>query len=197
MFDGLNSVHKGTSFNPRGLKSDPLMVAAGKQHPAIILNLFPDREAYHLYRERDKLVLAPYINTEPVGYRYNIVGMAAETGTNEKESDGTGIRVALEGRDDEGWLVFGDKRLLSPGHYQLTVDVQVTKTAQSAPVSLTVIADEGPEVLASKEFDKQCECRPYTLDFFVKTVTNIECRIYYGGKGDVSVGDIEISKITQ
>ena len=197
MFDGLNSVYKGTSFNPRGLDSDPLMVAAGKQHPAIILDVFPDREAYHLYRESNKLVLAPYINSEPIGYRCNIVGMAAQTGTNEKGSDGTGIRVAREGKDDEGLLVFGDKRLLSPGHYQLTVDVQVTKAVQSDPLSLTVIADDGPEVLASKEFDKQCECRPYTLDFFLKTVTNIECRIYYGGKGDVSVGDIGISKITK
>ena len=197
MFDGMNFVHKGTSLNPRGLKSDPLMVAAGKHHPRIILDIFPDRDAYHLYREGEKLVLAPYTNTDPITYNYSITGTGATTGTNEKNADESSLRTALEGRDKKGWLVLGDQRLVVPGNYLLTVDVQVCKATAESPVRLEIVADNSSVVIAATDFTNLCEVTPYVMDFSIKTISKIEPRVFYGGKGDVSFGDIRLTEIVQ
>jgi hypothetical protein len=194
-FSGMNFVHKGTSFNPRGLESNPLMVAAGKQHPRIILDLFPGRNAYRLYRKGDKLMLDPYTNTGPIIQKFSAIGTGATTGTNEKDADGTDVRSAREGQDKEGWLVLCDKRLLVPGKYRLTMDVVVDKLAAHNPAVLQIIAGDDPVIIVTENFEKQGEFRPYVLDFPVKSVEKIELRIYYGGKGDISIGDIEIREL--
>jgi hypothetical protein len=193
----MNFVHKGTSFNPRGLKSNPLMVAAGKQQPRVILDLFPDRNAYHLYRKGDKLVLDPYTNTDPIVQKFSVIGTGATTGINDKDADGTDVRSAREGQDKEGWLVLCDKRLFVPGKYRLTMDVRVDKVSADNPAVLQILAGDDSVILVTENFDKQGDFRPYVLDFPVKNVENIELRIYYGGMGDISIGDIEIRELTE
>ncbi len=196
-FSGMNSVYKGTSYNPEGLTGNPLMVAAGKQQPRVILDLFPDRHAYHLYRKGDKLILDPYTNTDPIVQKFTIIGTGATTGTNEKKSDGTDIRAAHEGSDKPGWLVLGDKRLVVPGRYRLTMDVRVSKNTDRNPAVLEILAGDDSVIIFRATFAEQGDFLPYTAEFAVKNIENIELRIYYGGEGDISFGDIEISEMSK
>jgi hypothetical protein len=173
------------------------MVAAGKQQPRVILDLFPDRNAYHLYRKGDKLVLDPYTNTDPIVQKFSVIGTGATTGINDKDADGTDVRSAREGQDKEGWLVLCDKRLFVPGKYRLTMDVRVDKVSADNPAVLQILAGDDSVIFVTENFDKQGDFRPYVLDFPVKNVENIELRIYYGGMGDISIGDIEIRELTE
>jgi len=193
-FPGMNSVDKGTSFNPRGLHSDPLLVAAGQHHPRIILELFPDRTPYHLYRKGDRLLLEPYSNGDPVRYEYHITGMAAFTGTNEQSADGGQIRVAREGKDKAGWLAFGDARLLPPGCYTLSGKVEIRKTAKPYPARLEIVADQGREIVTARTFERTCPWSSFEVRFTLEKRTAIEVRIAYGGSGDVVFGDMVLEE---
>lgn len=195
-FSGMRSVEKGTSFNPYGLKSDPLMVAAGKHHPKIILDLFPRRSHYHLFRQEDQLVLNPYINTEPVHYRYYITGTGATTGSNTTDSQGNGLRVARAAKDKAGWLVKGDKRLLSPGRYTLKVSVE-DHTDPGNPVRLEIVSLAEMKVLATHDFTGTGGGNPVILQFSVSRITNVWPQMYYPGSGDIDVGDMDITEIVE
>ena len=193
-FPGMNSVDKGTSFNPRGVESDPLVVAAGQHHPGIILELFPDRVPYHLYRKGDRLLLEPYSNSDSIRYVYHITGMAASTGTNELAADGREIRVAREGKDKAGWLAFGDTRLLPPGNYTLSGEVEIRKAVEASPSRLEIVADQGREIVAAGKFDHSSPWRPFSVTFSLNRHTAIEVRIRYGGTGDVVFGDMVLTE---
>ena len=57
-FRGMRHVEKGTSFNPRGLASDPLVVA-GTITTEQIVSVFPERTPYLMVRRGDELLLEP------------------------------------------------------------------------------------------------------------------------------------------
>jgi hypothetical protein len=57
-FQGMRHVEKGTSFNPRGMASDPLVVSGSMAAEQIIAE-FPGRTPYLMVRRGDNLVLEP------------------------------------------------------------------------------------------------------------------------------------------
>lgn len=59
-FRGMRHVEKGTSYNPEGIDSDPLLIAAGAIDPEQILRQFPGRTPYVMVRRADQLLLEPY-----------------------------------------------------------------------------------------------------------------------------------------
>jgi len=58
-FKGMRHVEKGTSFNPRGINSDPLVVFAGEKSPAEILQEYPNRDPYRMVFKNGQLILEP------------------------------------------------------------------------------------------------------------------------------------------
>ena len=58
-FRGMRHVEKGTSFNPRGIGSDPLVVA-GAISPEQILRVYPGRTPYLMVRRGNNLMLEQY-----------------------------------------------------------------------------------------------------------------------------------------
>ncbi len=194
-FAGMHSVEKGTSFNSRGLDSDPLMVAAGKQHPRLILDLFPSRQHFHLFRRGDRLLLEPYENHQPIEYTYFVTGTGATTGINEQRS-GEKVRRARNGIDKAGWLVEGDKRLLGPGTYTLQVPIMLDNIDPAYPLYLQVISQDG-SILAAIKIMENGDRRPVTMQFSVKKITTIWPRLYYSGTGDVVVRDMKIAEIAR
>jgi hypothetical protein len=59
-FKGMRHVEKGTSFNPRGINSDPLLVFAGDIPPAMISQAYPDRDLYWMVFLKGHLALVPF-----------------------------------------------------------------------------------------------------------------------------------------
>lgn len=63
-FRGMRHVEKGTSFNPRGINSDPLLVVAGEKSPAEILQAYPNRDPYRMVIKNDQLILEPLSSSQ-------------------------------------------------------------------------------------------------------------------------------------
>jgi hypothetical protein len=59
-FRGMRHVEKGTSYNPGGIDSDPLLIAAGSIAPEKILKQYPGRKPFVMIRQADQLLLEPY-----------------------------------------------------------------------------------------------------------------------------------------
>ncbi len=59
-FRGMRHVEKGTSYNPKGIDSDPLIIAVGTISPQRILELYPNRRPYVMVLRNGQLLLEPF-----------------------------------------------------------------------------------------------------------------------------------------
>ena len=60
----MRHVEKGTSFNPRGIKSDPLLIFAGERSMAEILKAYPNHEPYRMVLRNGQLILEPLSSSQ-------------------------------------------------------------------------------------------------------------------------------------
>lgn len=175
-------------FNPRGMDSDPLLVAGRGTGNIWLWRHAADRRPFLLDGEYpDRLKPLPF-DRRPRRIDWEAAGMHRHLGGSETDETGRRWRVAAA-ESREGFLAFGRYLPLSPGTYRAAFDLRTR--AQPATVRLDVAADDGRLILASTDLALPPDTdETYELAFTTPRTLWGEPRVYYLEGGPVAIGRI-------
>ncbi|MCA1807876.1 MAG: glycosyltransferase family 39 protein [Lentisphaerae bacterium] len=178
-------------FNPRGLASAPLALAAADGSEIAVARYFPDRRPFRLHLARPPFLEA-MDRDAPYGFSLNAANAHRLTGSNFREADDAPTwRVARAGRDKDGMLAFGNYRNICPGRFSAVFEVKTVGPADGPVAVLDVTTSGGRRVLARMEVAAG-RAGPVTLDFEVDEFLVIEPRVYYKGQGELWVRSMHV-----
>ncbi len=186
---------KGTLFNPRGLRSQPLLMQEKGDLSKAFARYFTNHVPYRLQTEGG-YKLQPIDPKQPIRFSMRHATTHYNTGRNmffEETADL--VRLAEEGRDHKNWFVFGRHVFLSPGQYQVLFDVSLDGCDTNAPVWLDAASQRGREVFASSNIVGTIQRSEIALDIHVPSFTEVEPRIKYGGSGKLVLYGIHIQEV--
>lgn len=192
----MNYLTRGMTFNPKGLKSDPLIVHMGKLHNRILTGSFPERTPYQLIVKDGHLALQPFEERSPIVYSCAVADTCSRTGENVFSADGATKRVARYPEDEANWFAYGETFWVAPGSYLLRVSLAVEGVLPEAPLRVDVATEHGSTILAQRDI-VQAESDEVTLSFTVDHTILVEPRIFYNGTGNITAGRMEILQVEQ
>lgn len=188
--------HGPIIFNPRGLKSRPLVLRSVDNFDPKVARLFPDRVPYRLkIGIRTGLVpldtTIPYSVSVPARNMHNRVGARQEI-----PPDPTGETVALSAREDRdapGWLAFGTEVHSSPGQFTAEFALSVSNAAPDREsVEVDVAVCGGRRVFVRMEV-RGNTTGPLVLPYEADSADPVEPRVFYRGSGHVVFSGVRIS----
>ncbi len=169
-------------LNPKGMNSDPLLFADSAERTQALAASFPDRKAFILrFESRDEL---EELNITPVSYVIPGTHNNRFTGTNEGD-----LRVARESEHAEGYLSWGSHRYLPAGRIEIRCRYEgIGDSVEGSYLDLA--RHQGREILIKEALTTdRNELRTF-LD--LKEPSRVELRVYYGGKGELQLREIEL-----
>lgn len=183
-----------TAFNPRGLKSDPLVVRMLRGTGKAVMKHFPERKPF-LLNARKELRLVPVDPDESYLFSISGAGMHRHTGANLSLPGGD-ARVAKAGEHGAGWLAFGRHAYVFPGRFVVHYDLEVSGCDGSkSSAVLDVAIHSGREFLAQEEVTGQISSNGIVLEFTADDYYSVEPRVYYNGCGNVTLRAIYIREV--
>lgn len=116
----------------------------------------------------------------------------------EAQSDST--LEAVQQRDAEGYLAFGNYMLLKKGAYRALFRLRIGRRAPAAVARLDVTGDQGRVMLAERvvrgdEWSADGSWMTFALPFQItkKRMKNVEFRVYYLAAADIELDNVTLS----
>ncbi|MDI6774617.1 MAG: hypothetical protein QME60_04375 [Verrucomicrobiota bacterium] len=178
---------RAVCFNPLGADSRPLLFWRLDGTSKAAIRRFPDRKPFSLRSSGAPRLTA--VDTVPA-YDTAMQGekLHRRTGGNEN-----GTRMARQGAHPPGWLALGRSRYVFPGRFVVHYDISVARGGDEETVGhVDVVADDGARVLARKDLRGSVRSDGETIAFEADGFHLIEPRVYYSGRGDVTLRSIRI-----
>ncbi len=173
-----------TSWNPKGIESDPLVMRAGYGSRHLIHHYYSDRNIYHVHgRPPQPPVLLDDINAEiPVLWASK---MKSKTGTRIAHT-----RFAEAPHDQRGPLAFGIKQYFVPGEYEVKYFIKATGEQEEEIGVVELLENRHKNRLAVQRL-KAGE-KTVVFDVKIDKVTLVEPRVHFLGRGRLEFDRIEM-----
>ena len=173
-----------TSWNPRGLESDPLVMRAGYGGKHLIHHYYPDRNVYHVHGKPPKPArLVKNINATIPPLR--AVKMHSKIGAKEGE-----LRIAQAPEDGRGPLAFGVRQYFVPGTYEVKVFVKASG-GDGEQVGVVELLDVKTGNKLAIEHLKEGD-GTVVFNIEVDTITLVEPRVHFLANGRLEFEGIEM-----
>ncbi len=177
-----------TSWNPKGLQSDPLIMRASNGSRHLIHHYYPNRRVYLVEgtpAKPPKLIEGIDENIPHL----SALRMRSRVGSqNEK-----GFRIAQAPDDGRGPLAYGVKYYFIPGTYEVTYYLKAEGEAGDIAGVVDVIESKYGSRLAYKELNPGD--RNVTFKIKVDKLTLVEPRLHFVGQGRLEFDRVEIRLI--
>ncbi len=178
-------------FNPRGLQSAPLVMAAADGAEIAAARYFTARRPFRLAGGPPP-TLIPINPDGPYAVTINPARSHRRTGSNFQATDNAPVeRLARAGRDAAGMLVFGNYRGICPGRFTALFEMETAGKPGDKAAVLDICAEGGRRTLAECPVPAGCH-GTQAVDFVSDGFFMIEPRVYYTGKGEVRVKSIRL-----
>ena len=178
------------ALNRRGLDSAVLRLQAKPEDYRALAETFPDRTVYALQVD-------PVVDLTPVEATWKDLSREA---VNSHHFRGTGknnleerTRTATEGRDQAGFLFYGWYPFLPPGSYECRFELRWADVPEDQPVRIEIMTHLGKEVLGESMLSGGLEETVLTFD--LEEALQVEPRVYYNGKGSVTLREVRIRRL--
>ena len=181
-------------FNPRGLKSDPLIARSFGEQDKVLIRYFKDHTPFRLIGGEKPL---PVPIDSAAGYDLIVHPqiLHRRTGTNIHSPSGVFLRIAREDDHPAGMLASGRRYYVAPGSYIVEFYLEVDgcgSQGEIAMVDVTVLG--GRIILASGPVSSGLDGDKKTLHLDIDEFLEVEPRVYYLGCGNISLRQIRIAE---
>ncbi len=180
------------TWNPYGLQSEPLIMRDGWGVTRIIHQLFPNRAIYKVSGHQPMPAQIIQKNESPT-FLFSAIQMRATTGEKNNHQQ----RVAKQGSHRAGLISYGHKQYLMPGDYSIIFKLQAKPVDASAPLT-----DAGYVELYSHSSNESiihqpipAESKSIHIKMHLPTLTIIEPKVFYSGKGHLMMEQIKITQL--
>jgi hypothetical protein len=184
-------------FNPQGLASQPLIVhATGAQDASVIPRMFPHHQAFTLTSTGGQHQLVPLI---PAAFNLPLSLAALRRHTGQRlGGDGHQpvVLTAQQARDKPEFLAFGHTVLLPPGRFAAEFDFIITNASANETVLTVDIARTGGRESVVRQACAANTSAPLIVTFAVTHFTTVEPRVFYQGRGDVTLRGIRLYELS-
>ena len=173
-----------TSWNPKGIASDPLVMRAGYGDRHLIHHYYSDRNIYHVHgRPPQPPRLLDDINGEiPV---LLAAKMKSKIGTKNEH-----IRIAQAPHDDKGPLAFGIKQYFVPGKYEIKYFIKASGEYGQEVGVVELLENKHKKRLAFQNLKAGDNTVVFNVE--LDKITLVEPRIHFLGNGRLEFDRIEM-----
>ena len=173
-----------TSWNPKGIESDPLVMRAGYGSRHLLHHYYSDRNIYHVHgRPPLPPKLLDDVDAEiPVLWAAKMLSRIGE-----KNKD---ARIAKEPDDAKGPLAFGIKQYFVPGTYEVKFFIKADGNKGEEVGVVEVIENRHKKQLAAKNLKPGDATVVFNIE--IDKVTLIEPRVHFLGNGQLEFDRIEM-----
>lgn len=190
------------TVNKRGEASDQLVMRSFGQLDQAIARHYPDREAYRIDGKTYTVTQLPAADSDDMDLSIKVPARAMRRFTGydapSSEEDGVIIRMADDAHEP-GYLAFGRRMHLLPGHYQVRFVFDLEEPDAQGMVRIDVATDLGKVILASLSTESIDDFGDgeVNLEFTISgdDFMRVEPRVYYLGRGAVAFRYFEVNKI--
>jgi len=186
-------IHGLLIFNPRGLKSRAIMARVDSAADETFLRrLFPTKPVYFFNLAWGGLVPLP-ASQDPMVWSPALDDVASDTGKRLQEPGQPASRQGMRDSDPAGWLARGLLRGLTPGAYELEVELDsgFSPTGAGFVAALDTRLESGP-ALAKATLPAGCTGAFVRATFTVARVTEIDVRVWFAGTSDLTLRRITV-----
>ena len=176
-------------FNPKGIKSDPLIMPGLHNDNFVVARFFPNRRLWLLDGLEPDHLTSWVATTQRMDRVIDLSSSHSFVGQILRQ-DKRCLREAIAGRDGKGYAVWGNYMLLYPGSFEIVFQLDCVGVSSNAPVACDMVTDRGRKILGMQSISgKNGPCQ-VILPFHISQNTEVEPRVYYGGSGRLIVQSI-------
>ena len=173
-----------TSWNPKGIESDPLIMRAGYGSRHLIHHYYSDRNIYHVHgRPPQPPVLLDDITAEIPTLLAS--KMYSKIGTRLDDT-----RIAQAPDDTKGALAYGKKQYFVPGKYEVKYFLKASGEQGEEIGVVELLGNRSAAKLAVEHLKPGDEIIVFNIE--IDEVTVVEPRVHFLGRGRLEFDRIEM-----
>lgn len=176
-----------TSWNPKGIESDPLVMRAGYGSRHLLHHYYPDRKVYHVHGRPPQ----PPVLLDDISAVIPVVPaskMNSRTGVRDD-----GMRIAQAPEDEKGALAYGVKQYFVPGTYEIKFHLNAHGGHKQEVGFVDVLENKYGKRLAAAHIEPGVST--IALNVEVDKITVIEPRVHFLGNGRLEFYEVEMRLI--
>ncbi len=193
IFFGQSAIADYMINNPRGVDSDPLMIRSSPGADITVMKYFPDRTPFFMGEEGLQFWIEPAETNVTLDAAIPALLTAAHTGSNFRDET-LALRRAENGVHGKGWFAYGREIILFPGRFIAIYDMDVSGDPDEEVCVLDAATEAGTIILAKKTLVGGAVPGEMKLEIEVDDFTSVEPRVYYLGRGSITLRGIRIKE---